>query len=81
MSPKMSLNNSKKLITINNSNSKNYIKKNILFTSLQNSEIKNLNKYNNSNKKEIYTKPKALYQNKNNAFSLKKFTLAQSCKV
>ena len=81
MSPKMSLNNSKKLITINNSNSKNYIKKNILFTSLQNSEIKNLNKYNNSNKKEIYTKPKALYQNKNNAFSLKKFTLAQSYKA
>lgn len=80
-SPIMSLNNSKKLITINNSNTKNYIKKNLLLTSLQNSEIKNLNKYNNSNKKEIYSKPKALYQNKNNAFSLKKLTLAQSCKV
>ena len=81
-SPTMSLNKSKKkLITMNNSNSKNYIKKNLLLTSLLNSEIKNSNKYNDSNKKEIYTKPKALYQNKNNAFSLKKLTLTQSCKV
>jgi hypothetical protein len=71
-SPKMSLNNSKKMITINDSSSKKYIKKNLLLTSLQNSDIKALNKYNNSNKNEIYSKPKALYQNKNNGFSLKK---------
>ena len=78
-SPSMNLNNSKKMITINDSSSKKYIKKNLLLTSLQNSDIKTLNKYNNSSKKEIYSKPKALYQNKNNGFSLKKFT--QNCKA
>ena len=80
-SPLITLNNSNKMITTNNSNSKNYIKKNLLLTSLQNSDINILNKNNNSIKKEVYSKPKALYQNKNNAFSLKKLTLTQNYKA
>ena len=61
-------NTSKKYLFTNNKNETN---KNILLTSLQNSETK-INKYNNSNTKEVYSKPKALYKYKANGISVKK---------
>ena len=65
VSPKMPNNKSKKIIS-------NNIQKNLLKSSLQNSEIKINNKYNISNIKEVYLKPKALYKYKNNGISGKK---------
>ena len=62
ISSMMSYNKSKKIISTNS-------KKNLFFTSLQNSDIKNKNKYNISNIKEVYLKPKALYKYKNNGIS------------
>ena len=64
------LSNSKKILSSNKS--KNDIKKNLLLTSLQNSEIKNNNKYNKTNIKQVYSKPKALYKYKANGISVKR---------
>jgi hypothetical protein len=64
------LSNSKKILSSNKS--KNDIKKNLLLTSLQNSEIKNNNKYNKTNIKQVYSKPKAFYKYKANGISVKR---------
>jgi hypothetical protein len=62
--------NSKKKLFSNNS--KKDIKKNLLLTSLQNSEIKTNNKNNKTNIKQVYSKPKALYKYKTNEISVKR---------
>ena len=62
--------NSKKKLFSNNS--KKDIKKNLLLTSLQNSEIKTNNKNNKTNIKQVYSKPKALYKYKTNGISVKR---------
>ena len=54
------------------SSGKNDIKKKLLLTSLQNSEIKNNNKYNKTNIKQVYSKPKAFYKYKVNGISVKR---------
>ena len=62
--------NSKKILS--SKKSKNDIKKNLLLTSLKNTEIKKNNIYNKTNIKQVYSKPKAFYKYKASGISVKR---------
>ena len=64
------LNSNKKMLYTNKSRVD--IKQNFLLNTFHNTETKNKNNHNNSNIKEVYLKPKALYKNKTNGLSQKK---------